>query len=288
MTSRPVLTIDFEEWFHVCGHPVYAEPLHWARFEQRVHETAQILLSILEAGGAKATFFVLGWVARNHPALIRRISAAGHEIACHGDLHRRVFDMTHTEFREDLRRSKLTLEDLCSRPVTAFRAPEWSVRTPANPAFEILVEEGFTIDSSLLGVPPVGPRDLPRTPFVIETPGGSLLEIPPLAGTFLKIPAMMGGGWTSRISREARVVKAIEKALERGEFPLLYFHPWEFDPAHPRMELDFIPRLVHFAGTSRVPGRLARLLGRFSFVTLLEAGALLHPQKRPDAEGVAA
>ena len=105
----------------------------------------------------------------------------------------------------------------------------------------------------------------------MRTRAGSLLEVPPLVGTFFGQPAMLGGGWTSRLSRESRVVRAVEEALDRKESPVLYVHPWEADEEHPPMDLPAVARLVHFGGRGRVVPRLARLLARHRSASLAEA-----------------
>jgi peptidoglycan-N-acetylglucosamine deacetylase len=102
----PILTVDVEDWFHVCGHRAYSDPDTWAGREKRVHVGIERILALLDGSGSTATFFVLGWIARQSTALVRRIAGAGHEIACHGDRHRRVFEMTLEEFREDLQKSR--------------------------------------------------------------------------------------------------------------------------------------------------------------------------------------
>jgi polysaccharide deacetylase family protein (PEP-CTERM system associated) len=255
-----VLTVDVEEWFHVCGHPVYDVPERWESFPSRVVPSTERILEILDRTSSHATFFVLGWVARRHPGLLRRIVEGGHEVGCHGDLHRRADSMTSDEFRADLRAARAALENACGAPVTAYRAPEWSLRSASSPHLPTLVEEGFRVDSSLLAVPPIGDPGNPRRPTVLPTRAGDLLEVPPLVGTFFGFPAMLGGGWTSRYSREARITAAVEAALAKGESPVLYLHPWEVDQEHPEMELSPMARLVHFGARGRVVPRLTRLL----------------------------
>ncbi len=268
-----MLTVDVEEWFHVCGVPRYDDPEGWERLAPRVQQATGILLDLLAGAGSKATFYVLGWVARRHPALVRRIAREGHEVGCHGDLHRRVSDLTLEAFRSDLRRAKATLEEVTGERVTAFRAPEWSIRRTDSPALAVLVEEGFETDSSLVPVPPLGDPANPGRPALVGTAAGPILEFPVLVGTFFGWRAMLGGGWTSRVSREARVVSAIDAALAAGTTPVLYVHPWEVDPAHPRMELPALARFIHFAGRRRVTRRLSRLLARYSFGTVANARA---------------
>jgi len=274
VTVSPILTVDVEDWFHVCGHASYSDPGTWPRREVRVQAGVESILALLDGSGSTATFFVLGWIARRNPSLVRRIADAGHEIACHGDLHRRVFDMTQPEFREDLRRSRDTLREVVGKPVTSFRAPEWSMRSAADPAFAVLVEEGFTLDSSLTTAPPVGQPSNPERPATLETASGPILEVPPLMGTFFGFRAMWGGGVCARLTRESRVSAAIERALADGVPPVLYAHPWEFDDAHPPMPgLSPVERLVHFAGRTRTEGRWARFLKRWTFAPISSARA---------------
>ncbi len=270
--AAPILTVDVEEWFHVCGHASYADPATWAAREKRVHVGTDRILDLLAGTASKATFFVLGWVARQSPALVRRIADAGHEVGCHGDTHRRIFEMTPPEFREEVRRSRDTLREIVGRPVTAFRAPEWSMLRADNPALAVLVEEGFSIDSSLTTAPPVGDPANPARPTLLATSSGPILEVPPLMGTFFGRRAIWGGGVCSRLTRESRVEAAIERSLADGVPPVLYVHPWEFDPAHPPMPgLSTLQRLVHFAGRGRTEERWARWLKRWTFAPISSA-----------------
>jgi polysaccharide deacetylase family protein (PEP-CTERM system associated) len=264
--------VDVEDWFHVCGHPEYSDPATWGRREARVHVGTERLLEVLAPTPSKATFFVLGWVARRNPALVKRIAAAGHEIGCHGDLHRRVFEMTPEDFRADLVKARDTLQDILGRSVTIFRAPEWSMRTPDNPALAILVEEGFTLDSSITSAPPVGAPGNPTRPCNLKTPSGDILEVPPLMGTFFFRRALWGGGVCSRMTQERRIHAAIERALADGVPPVLYCHPWELDDAHPPMPgLSLVKWLVKFAGRRRTEPRLKRLLARYTFQPISSA-----------------
>jgi len=266
VTVQPVLTVDVEDWFHLCGHSLYGDPATWDARPSRVEKGVDRILALLAPTPSRATFFVLGWVARKAPGVVRRIRDAGHEVGCHGDLHRRVFEMAPEAFRADVVRSRDTLQDLLGHRVTSYRAPEWSMRTPDNPALAILVEEGFAIDSSLADAPPVGVPGNPTRPAVIRTASGPILEIPPLGGTFFLRRALWGGGVCMRMSRFRRVNAAFERELARGVPPVLYCHPWEFDDDHPPMPgLSVVERLVKFAGRRRTEDRLRIWLRRHTF-----------------------
>jgi polysaccharide deacetylase family protein (PEP-CTERM system associated) len=278
----PILTVDVEDWFHVCGHAEYADVAAWPGMAARVGANVDVLLELLDGSGSRATFFVLGWIARAHPGLVRKIAAAGHEIACHGDLHRRVFEMSLEEFREDVRRSKGELERQTGAAVTAFRAPEWSMRSVSNPALAVLVEEGFRLDSSLVAAPPVGDLSNPKRPVILETASGPILEVPTLSGSFFFRRAILGGGVCSRLSRFSRVEELMAKEIESGVAPVLYLHPWELDEEHPPMRLSLVGTLVHFAGRLRTRERLAELVKRYRFVPISSVQA---PAKAPVRAG---
>ena len=134
-----------------------------------------------------------------------------------------------------------------------------------NPALAVLVEEGFTLDSSLTTAPPVGHPSNPARPAVLRTASGPILEVPPLMGTFFGRQALWGGGVCARLTRESRIAAAIERSLAEGVAPVLYAHPWEFDLEHPAMPgLSPLQRLVHFAGLTRTEPRWARWLKRWT------------------------
>lgn len=267
----PILTVDVEEWFHVCGHAEYSDVGAWAGMTSRVGPCVDALLQLLEGSGSRATFFVLGWIARTHQGLVRRIADAGHEIGCHGDLHRRVFEMSLVEFREDVRRAKGELEQQLGAPVTSFRAPEWSMRSVSNPALAVLVEEGFRLDSSLVAAPPVGEISNPSRPSLLRTSAGPILEVPTLSGTFFFRRAILGGGVCSRLSRFSRVEELMAREIRSGVSPVLYLHPWELDEEHPPMRLSLVGTLVHFAGRLRTRERLAELVKRYRFIPISSA-----------------
>ena len=274
MAVLPVLTVDVEEWFHVCGHPSYSDPATWDGRATRVDVGVERLLGLLAPTRSRATFFVLGWVARRSPGLVRRIAGAGHEVGCHGDLHRRVFEMSPGEFRTDVVRSRDTLQGILGAKVTAYRAPEWSMRTADNPALAILVEEGFTVDSSLTDAPPVGVPGNPVRPTILRTSAGPILEVPPLMGSFFSRRALWGGGVCMRMTRFSRIDAAVERSLAAGIPPVLYCHPWEFDEAHPAMPgLSVVQRLVKFAGRRRTEERLRIWLSRHTFAPISSARA---------------
>lgn len=264
--DRPpaVLTIDLEEWFCVCGDDYFSDSRRWDGFEKRVEPIVDGILASLASGGHRATFFVLGWIARRYPELIRRAANAGHEIAFHGMSHVRCDELSEAELRLELSEGRKLLEDLAGRPVDGFRAAEWSIRTPADRALPVLAEEGFRYDASMTAIPPLGARENPREPFEIRfAAGGRIKEFPPLTGRAWGNAVHFGGGWAFRQLRWARVMNAAASSRRRG-FPAIFtFHPWELDSDHPPMTgLSSLVRLTHFAYSGRAAERFSRLLAR--------------------------
>ncbi len=132
------LTVDLEDWYHVCGNVEYASPLKWENYESRVIRNTEKVLRILRSFNVKATFFTLGYIAEKQPDLIKAIAKEGHEIATHGHFHFRIFELTPDEFEKDLIKSKETIEEIISEPVLGYRAPEWSIRSDTLWALSIM------------------------------------------------------------------------------------------------------------------------------------------------------
>jgi len=271
-----VLTIDAEEWFHVCGEEAYADPRRWDAFAPRVETTVGWLLDLLARGGHRATFFFLGWIADRYPGLAREAARRGHEIGVHGDVHRRADELTLAEFKDDAARGREKVERAAGVAPTAYRAAEWSIRHPGDPALAELVAAGFRCDASMTCVPPLGRADNPAGPCRIDFASGGLVEVPPLTGRGFGRPLPMGGGWPFRILPIDKLLRAENAFRDRGLPAVFTFHPWEFDSDHPAMDgLPPLARLVHFAGLPGLPARFTRWLAPERCVALEDAVALL-------------
>jgi len=260
-------TIDLEEYFQVSAFETCVSQSTWGRFESRVTAQVTRLLDLLARHDARATFFTLGWVAKRHPKLIRTISAAGHEIASHGWDHVRVTHQTPRHFRESVRRTKDLLEDITGAPVLGFRAPSFSIVPGKEWALDVLIEEGYWYDSSLFPVRRPGygyPDGLPG-PHWLDRPSGMLAEIPPttLRWCGLRLPA--AGGAYFRLLPYGIVRAALRQCEREGTPGTFYIHPWEIDPAQPRLDVSWLTCLRHYGGLDRTAGRLERLLTEFRF-----------------------
>lgn len=267
-------TVDVEEYFHVNAFEPYVARDRWGGYPSRLEPQLDFLLDLLARHSAHGTFFTLGWVARHHPALVRRIAEAGHEVASHGYWHERVTTVTPDAFREDVRQSKDILESVAGTRVLGYRAPSFSIVPGREWALQVLSEEGFVYDSSLFPMRRrgYGYPDAPEIPhhFALRN-GGSILELPMTmahAGS-LRIPAA-GGGWFRQFPYALTRRAFAQRSAERmpGVF---YIHPWEVDPDQPRIECSMITRLRHYRGIPRTRERLERLLGEFRFTSIARA-----------------
>jgi polysaccharide deacetylase family protein (PEP-CTERM system associated) len=256
-----VVTIDLEEWFCVCGDDYYSDLRQWDRFESRIESSASVLIDLLAASERRATFFVLGWIARKYPGLIRRIASEGHEIAFHGMSHRRCDEMTRSDLRRELCEGRALLEDLTGARVIGFRAPEWSIRSVTDPALETLAESGFRYDASMTAIPILGRRENPRHPVAVATEKGRIVEFPPLTGRGWGHTVNVGGGWAFRRLSWERVMAQADRFRCEGAPAIFTFHPWEFDAdAPPLMGASALVRLTRQAHRGRTRRRFGRLL----------------------------
>jgi polysaccharide deacetylase family protein (PEP-CTERM system associated) len=270
-----VLTIDVEEYFHVSAfeHIITAED--WPAYESRVEQTTSRLLEHFSQAGAKATFFVLGWVAERHPALIRTIRAEGHEVASHGYAHQVLTALTPSQFRVDVRRAKQILEDILGEPVLGYRAPSFTIMEDTVWALRVLVEEGFLYDSSIVPVwhDRYGLHGANPHCHRLMTAAGPIWEIPPstLPIRNMRLPVAGGGYfrlWPYRLLR--RWLRTIEAT---GHPLVVYLHPWEIDPGQPRLQASAMSRYRHYLNLHKTEARLIRLLRDFRFGSICQTVA---------------
>lgn len=262
------MTVDVEDYFHVSAFDGVLPRSNWDSIESRVVANTERILDIFQDTDVRATFFVLGWVAERYPGLVRRIAAAGHELASHGYAHRLVYDLTPSMFREDIRRSKIVMEQAAGVAVRGYRAPSYSVTPRSLWALDILIDEGFTYDASIFPIhhDRYGIPLSPRHAYRINRERGEILEAP--ASTVRWGPfnfPVAGGGyfrilpyeWTrwgiSRINREEQ------------RAAIFYIHPWEVDPDQPRLSGSLLSRFRHYRNLDKTEARLRRMLKDFRF-----------------------
>ena len=265
---RNAMTCDVEDYFQVSAFAPYIDRASWPTRECRVEANMERILALYERHGVRATFFTLGWIAERYPAMVRRIVAAGHELASHGYGHLRASDQSRAEFDNDIRSSKALLEDIGGQSVVGYRAPSFSIGHANLWALDALHEAGYRYSSSIYPIAHdhYGMPDAPRFAFYPNGPDG-LLEVPittvQMAGR--NLPA--GGGGYFRLLPYALSRWMMEKVNREDREPaLFYFHPWEVDPGQPRPEgLGAKARFRHYINIDRMERRLERLARDFAW-----------------------
>lgn len=260
---KNALSVDVEDWFQVGAFETVIARDAWETLPRRVEANTDRVLALFEKAGVKATFFTLGWIAERHPALIRRIADAGHEIASHGWDHKRVFRMNPTEFGDDLDRAHAAIAQASGQSPTGYRAPSFSIDARTPWAHEILARRGYAYSSSVAPVAHdhYGWRDSPR--FAWRPVAGSpLIELPVTTLDLGGRRFAAGGGGFFRLLPYRLSSWAIERVNEADERPaIFYFHPWEVDPDQPRVpDAPLRSRLRHYTNLEAMEPKLFKLL----------------------------
>lgn len=263
-----VLTVDVEDWYHVCG--VSGAAAVPPRESWRVRDNLLKILALLAEHGRKATFFILGSVAENDPSLAPLIFSAGHEIASHGYSHALVSDLTPAQFLDELQHTERILAAQTGVRPVGYRAPQWSLSKKTGWAFAILREQGYLYDSSLNPLPFVGDRNGSRTAYRLTGEGAGLWEIPPMVTRSWIGNLPTGGGWGFRFFPFGIICTTIEAFNRENSPAVLYLHPREVDPDGQRLSLPPLKSFAAYGTKADASHRLSELLRRYRFITLKE------------------
>ncbi len=264
-TAQHALSVDVEEWFQVWAYASVIDRSAWDSYPSRVEETTRRVFDLLERRDAKATFFVLGWIAERCPALIKEMAARGHEVASHGYDHTKVFEQSPKQFLEDVRKTKGLLEDLTGIAVSGYRAAGFSIdqRTPF--AYEGLAKAGYVYSSSSHPISHDHYGD-PTAPIGVHKVTDSLVEIPvAVVENRARRATCAGGGWF-RAMPYANSRRRWQRLTGEGRRGVFYFHPWEIDPDQPRVKnAPLKSTLRHRLFLGQMEGKLERLFTEFSW-----------------------
>lgn len=265
-------TVDLEDWYH----GLEIEISDWPKREERLRKGLDVLLSLLDKADTKATFFILGWIADRYPEVVREIDALGHEIGSHSYWHRKVYDLSPGEFKEDILRTSGALSQLTGKKVEGFRAPYFSITSASVWALDILKECGYTYDCSIspvvtwrYGIP--GARE-----NLYYMPRHGLWEYS--LSTFRFCGKKLGvGGAYMRLFPYSMARHSLSALSSAGIPAMFYCHPWEYDPGHPReRSISLKAQITHYTGLGRMAYRTAQLLADFKCDTV---SAIIASQK---------
>ena len=251
-----LLTFDIEGFIE-ASHDSLDVPGDYVsshRQQEEIEVNTGAILELLAAAKQRATFFVLGRIARDLPALVRQIVGAGHELACHSLQHRRLYHFTAGEVRSLLSEAKHVLEDVSGQRVQGFRAPDFSITKTNAWTFDILRDLGFTYDSSVYPTSlhdAYGIGDFPRAPFRMVN---GLVEFPMSTVRILGANVPFGGGGYLRV-----YPLALTRWLCRmGRIVL------------PIRELGPVRRFRTYAGMAGAGDKLRVLLRSFHFIRMVD------------------
>lgn len=271
------MSVDIEDWFQVGAFESVIDRADWNGLDHRVEGNTEAVIELFAETEIQATFFILGWVAERYPALMRRIVDAGHEIASHGYDHKRVFNLSPQEFRDDLERSRKLLEDGSGQKIIGYRAPSFSIDQRTPWAHEILAEQGYRYSSSVAPIRHDHYGWAGSSRFAWKpVPGSDLIELPVTTVSAGGRVLAAGGGGFFRLLPYPLYRWAIDKMhREDGRGAIFYFHPWEIDPAQPRVKnAPLKSKLRHYPGLKAMRSKLCRVAKDYRWGRVDELAAL--------------
>ena len=265
-------TVDVEDYFHVSAFSSVIQPENWDHYVCRVEQSTRTILELAAKHSTRGTFFVLGWVAERYPQLVREIQAAGHEIGCHSYWHQLIYELGPKRFRSDLIKARDCLQWITGSPVKLHRAPSFSITEKSLWALDILIEEGFQIDSSIYPVhhDRYGIPGSPKLPHIIATRAGQIHEFPGMTCKVAGLTVPVGGGGYLRLFPWA-VTSRLLRQIRKEHRPLnVYLHPWEVDVDQPRIAASLKSRFRHYQNLTTMAPKLSKMLTEFRLGTMTE------------------
>jgi polysaccharide deacetylase family protein (PEP-CTERM system associated) len=264
---KNILTFDVEEHFQVEAFYHVIPRSDWDKRQSRLTMNMMRILDMLDEYGARATFFVLGWIAEKYPNLIAMIKSRGHELATHGYGHESLKRLDRKSFEDDVKRSLAAIYQAAGVKAVGFRAPTFSADRKIDWIWETLLANGIEYDSSIFPIHHdlYGDPGAPRYPYFINTGRGTILEIPPTTYPVMGrlLPACGGGSF--RLFPYWYTERAIQAYNASGNPAMVYLHPWEIDPNQPREVAGLKSRLRHYTNLHTVEWKLRRLLASHEF-----------------------
>lgn len=267
-----ILTFDIEEWFHILDNDSTKTENEWSKYETRIQKNTDRILEILETTSSSATLFCLGWIAEKYPSVIRKISEK-YEIGSHTTMHQLVYEQNPIIFKNDVERSIKTLQDITGKSINYFRAPGFSITEDTKWAFEILVELGITIDSSIFPASRAHggfPSYTAPVPSIIEYNGFKLKELPiNYKSIFGKQIIYSGGGYFRLFP-----YWMINKWSRESVYIMSYLHPRDFDYEQPVIkELSLSRKFKSYVGLRGAEVKLKKWLNDFEFIDIRTANS---------------
>ncbi len=276
-----VLTFDIEEWFHLLDFDATRTEAEWGKYEIRIFENVERVFRILDDTDTKATFFIVGWIAKTYPELVRQI-ADRYQIGCHTMNHQLVWQQSPAEFRADVDNGIKILEDITGKKVECFRAPGFSIRESEGWAYEVLADAGIKYDCSVFPAAHAhgGLSSYPKAaPGIIDCKGARLKEFPVGFKTIAGKHIIFSGGGYFRLCPYSLVKKW---SLESSEYLMAYIHPRDLDAGQPMLNgLPLSRAFKSYIGLRGAEKKLRRWLNDLRFVDIATADSLVDWSRAP-------
>jgi peptidoglycan-N-acetylglucosamine deacetylase len=262
------LSFDIEDWFHMVEIDAVADPGQWPSLPSIVERYTEWMIETVTEANVTATFFVLGWIAERYPNLVRMMVEHGHEVGTHSYWHRKVYELSPDEFRNDMRRSIGVIEDAGGQRVRGFRAPSFSITPGTEWAFDVMHELGLEYDASLFPAPR-GHGGYPceqRPHAFANAPSGR--PMPELPMSVMKLgPARVpfSGGGYMRLLPGWLICRGFDQLAAQGMPTVVYLHPRDFAPDCPRVPMPLKRRFKCYVGLHTTKAKLRMLLERYRF-----------------------
>ena len=266
-----ILGIDFEDWFHP---ELIQKHISSNNNKPKVIEGIDKILELLRMNDTKATFFVVGELLEFKPELLDMILENGHEIAFHTMKHDRIDKPNFKEkFEEEIKK----FDELTDGKSKGFRAPSFSLNTTSSWLIDVLEENNYVYDSSvvpaktsLYGIPNAEKKPYKISSKFLEgnSKDGKIIEFPMMVTKFLgkKIPA--GGGFYLR-TLPLRVIENAIKSYEKEKMPgVFYIHSWELTPEFmPRINLSKKDNFITYHNINKAYNKMEDLLKKYEFTS---------------------
>ena len=266
-----ILGIDFEEWYHP---ELIKQNISKEKRNPSVINGIDKILDLLRKHETFATFFVVGELLEIQPDIFDKIIENDHEIGFHTMYHDRLDSPEYKEkFRDEIKK----FAELTNHKSRGFRAPTFSLNNNSSWAIDILAENDYMYDSSVVpaktsmyGLPGAqeSPYKISSKNIKQHNSNGIITEFPLLVTKFLgkKIPA--GGGFYLR-TLPLKIIKNAIKNYQKQEIPAtFYIHSWELTPEYmPKIQLPIKENFITYHNIGKAYTRMNELLQQFQFTS---------------------
>ena len=232
-----------------------------------------VILDFLHKHNVKATFFILGSVAKDMPSLVYKIANFGHEIASHGMHHQFLHLLPNKIVRQHINVSKDIIENSASKKIYGFRAPFFSINEKTLYIFDEIMNAGYLYDSSIY---PIRGHDLYGffgAKISIHKMNNGLIEMPLSVMRIMGLTFPVLGGGYYRLYPYYFNKVVLESLNKKKNIPgIIYLHPYEIGGKyHKILNVDFLKNIRYYHNSgAKVRDRLKKMFKSYRFGTHID------------------